>query len=271
MTRARKANFTPSTSAPPRDAKPGDNAKAIEEAEAAQLLSYLAKAREKKGVKDKCAAALKAASDELNEVFRLAKGASPNFTRQRMVELMTDMSSPQLRKSIEADEAIRARFRRVCGLPVADEGRQTDLEDRMPEAAKDQMHYRGLGYTAGLAGENGTPPAFIPTNFNPDWGAGWKDGQAALISAKIKASEIPPPAPKRDPKPEPEKSLADERLEEQRQINAAKASLAAIPSTKGEFDEASAEELAAQAGRVDSEADAIERDRQAAEEPEEQV
>lgn len=259
-TRARKTSFNPPPSAPPRDAKPGDNARAIEEAEAAQLLSYLAKAREKKGVVDKAAAAHKTAKDDLNEVFRLAKAASANFTRARMVELMTDMSSPQLRKNIEADEATRARFRRICGLPVGDEGTQTDLEDRMPETAKDQTHYRALGYTAGLAGENGTPPAFVPTNFSPEWGAGWKDGQAALIHAKIKASEVPPPAPKAA-KPEPEKTVADERLEEQRQIAAAKKSLEAI-SNGAKPDEPDPD------AKVD---EAIETARSEADEPAEQV
>lgn len=228
--RPRKITETVSTqTSPPM----GDNRKAIEEAEAAQLLSFLAKLREKKGVVDKCKTTLKTAQDEFNEVIRLAKASSKNFTRERLIELLTDMSSPQLRRNLTESEMIRARFRRACGLPVGDEGSQQDLEDRMPETAKDQMHYRAIGYTMGLVGEDCKAPEGTPPQFLVDLEAGWKDGQAALGAAIKQASKQPPPPPPTPKTDEAEQSEYDRRAAE-RAERRARESLDAIGPKDGE-------------------------------------
>lgn len=128
-----------------------------------------------------------------------------------------------VRRNVDAKELARAERRAWLGLPVGRSDEQLELESRLPEVEKGAIEFRASGYTAGVTGQVGQPPADVAqAGFIAEWSQGWKDGQAILIMAMGKKS----PKPKVEPKPEP--TPEEERKAEREATARAKASLEAM-------------------------------------------
>ncbi len=178
---------------------PGDNKKAAEAAEEAQLLSYLAVLRKQAKTVEDAKTVLDAAKEEMNATFGTAKNAG--FQRKELTELLADTKVKGQRKNIEEAERRRNRFRRYCGLPVGDSETQQDLESRLPETKKDEFDWEADGYRAGVAGDEPTPTKdCVKAGFDQAWLKGYHNGQArnawALSASKGLAPmpSVPPAA-----------------------------------------------------------------------------
>lgn len=259
--------------------------KAREEAEAIQLMSVVSQVKAQDVKVEAAAAKLKVEKDALNGIFLNAKAASPLFTRQRIRELVDD-SKPEVRRNIAENEAVRARFRRVMGLPVGLSEQERELEARLPQVERDGQFWRAAGYTAGLAGhDRDAPKECVAAGHDNLFDEGWKDGQGALGRAMTERAN-PKPTAQAAPK---EETAAQRKKREKQEEADAKAALEgkgkepALPTdakavgeqaaadfaadnpglppetistpepdhghTAGDFTEATEEELAAQAGR----------------------
>lgn len=147
------------------DGAPKNNLQAIREAEQAQLLSVLAKLRPLQANIDAAKVVLKGAQDEFSAMLDHAQ--SVGFKKYEIKDLLKDTAVTGARKDLREAEERRTRFREYLGLPT---GTQGDLLDRQPDAAKDELDWRGHGYTAGLRGDPRDPKAAgVPDRFHQAW------------------------------------------------------------------------------------------------------
>lgn len=171
------------------DGKPKNNLEAIREAEQAQLLSVMAQMRSAQAEVEKAQAVVKEKRDVVNSILDQAQAAG--FKKGEIRDLLKDSAVKGTRKDLREVEERRTRFREYLGLPV---GTQGDLLDRMPEAAKDELDWRGHGYTAGLRADKRDPKeAGVPERFWQAWMQEWDRGQ------EMNAWSL---APDKKPKPE---------------------------------------------------------------------
>jgi hypothetical protein len=221
-----------------RPLTPGDNSRAIKEAQQAQLLSYIARLRAQQIPIDEAKAVLAEAKAQYDETMRLAGVAG--FKKFELKELLEDLGAK--RRDLTDQEQRRTEFRNWLGLPAGKSDEQLDLEARMPATARDEAFWRGDGYTAGLRGDVCQPPADTGVH-GQAWMEEWGRGQA-----KLALSLSPKPAATAAVQ-EREKTPAELKAEEKR----VKAALEALPSS-GQVPphdgfEASPEELQGQVGR----------------------
>lgn len=199
--------------------------KELEEAEAIQLMSVVAGARPKLAKVEEARAALKLAQDAVNDHFRAAKLESKNFERGRIMELIND-SKPESRRDVAHNEAMRARFREIMGLPVGGPSQEElDLHDRLPDVERDGQYWQAVGYTAGVSGGDRDPPLdCVKAGHGNRYDAGWTDGQTILAVNMKKAA-----APKAAPAPAAkEETPAEKRKREKAEEETARQGLAAI-------------------------------------------
>lgn len=209
------------------DGIPKNNLEAVREAEAAQLLSFLAKARPLISAVDAAKAVVKDKQAAVDELLNLA--AAAGFKKGEMRSLLKDTAVTGARKDLREAEERRVRFRRYCGLPVG------ETDELVPEAAKDEFDWRGHGYTAGLRADKPDPKAAqVPDRFHQAWLEEWHKGQEAN-AGKIKSSK-PAPEPETETAPVVDKN-------------------AARPAPVDDFQESTAEELAAQTPRPKADGD----------------
>jgi hypothetical protein len=187
-----------------------------DEADKVALLSVLGQLRAKQKAVDLAKAPFDAAKKDLTETFRNAKAAG--FLRYELEELLKDTSDEETTRTLTDKEMRRARLREFCGLPVGDKGVQEKLA-LLPTMERDRDYWSREGYRRGLAGLDHVPTDGMPMEFHNAHMEEWHRGQGERIAENIR-----PPAPA-DPTPEPEPTIADEKLAEQRQINATKAAL----------------------------------------------
>lgn len=207
-----------------RQLTPGDNRRAILEAEEAQFLSFMAKLRAADGEVVKAQAVLDTAKGAVSEILGLAKNAG--FDKGEMREHLKAMKVKGVRKNLTEAEARRTRFRQYLGLPVGDETEQRDL---LPDETRDEFDFYGDGAAAYLRNDDNKPPASVPPRFVSKWQEGYND-QMSRMAAAMKGKPLKPKATLAPP--------VQEVLQEG----------AAANPPADEF-EATAEELAAQAGR----------------------
>jgi hypothetical protein len=113
------------------------------------------------------------------------KNTARNFTeiafildRSGSMQSIAETAVTGDRKNQREDWEREVRFREYLGLPAMT---QTDLEARMPEAAKDEQDWIGAGYGAGLRGDACNPQAFdVPQRFHQKWMEAWGEGQTKL-------------------------------------------------------------------------------------------
>lgn len=182
-----------------QDGAPKNNLQAIREAEQAQLLSVLAKLRPLIAEVEEAKAVVKTRQEAVASMMDHA--ASVGFKKNEIRDLLKDTAVTGARKNLREAEERRARFREYCGLPV---GTQPDLLDRAPEAAMDELDWRGHGYTAGLRGDACDPKAAgVPDRFHQGWMEEWGRGQET--SAWSLAPEgMERPKPSGSPAPSPD-------------------------------------------------------------------
>lgn len=199
-----------------------------EEAEGIQLLSVVARVKKKLVTVEAAAAKLKTEKDELGDIFRAAKTQSKDFERGRIMELVND-SKPAERRNVQRNEEVRARFRRLMGLPVGVSDTERELEARLPEVERNGLYWRGVGYTDGVSGADHAPPAeCVGAGHDNRYTEGWKDGQAILgeeWKKKPRAGAASPTAPGPNPLDDP---ASPESLRAAASEKRAKASLEAM-------------------------------------------
>lgn len=195
------------------DGTPKNNLEAIREAEQAQLLSVLAKMRTATADVEAAQAVVKQKRDVVNSILDQAQAAG--FKKGEIRELLAETQVKGTRKDLREAEERRTRFREYLGLPV---GTQPDLLDRMPEAAKDELDWRGHGYTAGLRGDDPDPKAAgVPERFTQAWLEEWHRGQeknAWAMSPEGKPNPGDAPKPQGDHIPDAGKMI-EGQVEEQ--------------------------------------------------------
>lgn len=200
-----------------------------EEAEAIQLMSIVARIKQALPEVETARAALKGAQEKVNDIFRAAKAQSKDFERGRIMELVED-SKAESRRDVTRNEAVRARFRRLMGLPVGDIAQdQLDLEARLPEVERDGQYWQSVGYTDGVSGAPSNPPMeCVKAGHGNRYDQGWKDGQTILAVNMDKAQRraAPPVAPK------PEETEVERRAREAKETAKAKESLANLGKDK---------------------------------------
>lgn len=163
----------------------GDNSQARERQEQAQLLSYVQRLR---GQKTKTAvkkAEYDAEKASETEIFRLAKAAG--FQRKDLEELITDLSVKRT-SEVNDREIRRRRYRSWLGLSVGEV--QADLEERMPQEARDEVYWAQEGHRAGLAGGDRTKlPEGMDPRFAQIYLSNFDKGKDAFI--EITAANVP--------------------------------------------------------------------------------
>jgi hypothetical protein len=156
--------------------------------EEALFLSHLNKLRKQAGVVAEKKAAYDAEKATMTDLFRMAK--VDGFTRKELQAILDDTSAaePGARRDLVAEEERRAKLRAWAGLPA---GSQGDLFDTAtPQEAKDELFYEGLGYAAGLRGDDATAPTDVPPRFVQAWLRGRMSGQEKLAWGLAEAGRV---------------------------------------------------------------------------------
>lgn len=155
---------------------------ALSKEEHRQLLTHhMTKLRTKSAEIDQLRAPLKDAQEEFAALVNEAKAdLGKGYTRKYLMTLLED-STTRLRDLL-AEENRRARDREALGLPVF--GVQGDLfgegaAAKMPEEARDEVHYEAEGYMRGRAGLLEVIPEGTPPRFHQAVQRGYDKGQQA--------------------------------------------------------------------------------------------
>lgn len=211
-------NLTPEE----KSARAAQERREREEAEAIQLMSVVSTLRPKLAKVKEIADQLKAAKDLVNDHFRAAKLQSKDFERGRIMELIED-TSPDARRDVTRNEAIRARFRRLMGLPVGDASQEElDLEARLPDVERDGGYWHSVGYTDGVTAAPRKPPIeCIQQGHGNRYDGGYDAGKTILEvnlekGKKAKAAPVPP---------KPEETSDQRKAREAKEAATAKAAL----------------------------------------------
>lgn len=155
------------------DGAPVNNLQAILEAEERGLHRLLADLRPLIADVDAASAIVKTKREAVNK--RMDQGVADGFPKGMVREILKEMAVTGARKDVRQEWEMLVRFRTYVGLPAAT---QTDLEARMPDAAKDEFDWRGSGYTAGLRGSAADPKADgCPQRFEQAWLEEYHKGQ----------------------------------------------------------------------------------------------
>lgn len=138
----------------------GDNSRGIEEAERVQLISVINKITAAQAIA--AISKAKAASDQkaVTQLFRLGKAAG--FPRHELEDRIAKMD--QSGRDVADEEKRRARHYKWLG--ILDEEQLAMISDEgTPIETKDEYHWRGEGWKAGLRGLIRKPPPECPERF----------------------------------------------------------------------------------------------------------
>lgn len=174
----RAANEAPKAPAVDRkdDGIPKNNLQAMREAEGLGLVAHLAKLRPLVADVEAAQAIVKTKREAVAKQLDL--GAAEGYPKGLVRKLLAETAVTGDRKNLREEWEREVRFREYVGLPAMT---QTDLEARMPEAAKDETDWRGAGYAAGLRGDACDPKgAQVPDRFHQAWMEEWGTGQTKL-------------------------------------------------------------------------------------------
>lgn len=232
-----------------RALKPGDNRRAMLEAEEAQMLSVISKLRALQIPIDEAKATLAEAKAQYDEVVRLAGIAG--FKKYELKELLDDLGAK--RRDLSEQEERRARFRTYLGLPSGISETQQDMN--IPETARDEIFWEGDGYTCGVRGTDPVPPVEAGVH-GQAWMKGYHNGQKRNAwAASASKVEPAPPVPPEEKEPTRAELKAQERRAKESLENLPPAApdndVESTPETPPGADgfEATPEELSAQITR----------------------
>ncbi len=238
-----------------KDVKPnpraeiGDNSAAVEEASRIQLLSVVSKLSAADDAIEVARAPLKAAQAERRKIVGLGKAAG--FTAWELEARLAEMKRPT-REMAEVEQRERLH-RRWLGI-IDPEQAELMLGESAPQETKDEAHWAGEGFKAGLRQMSSTPPTECPERFVQTYMKKHEAGLLEVLTANAPGQKgIREQAAadfKRDNPDVPEPGTPEAARAEREAVRRAKESLENLP---GEDFEASEEELAAQALRPSNE------------------
>lgn len=251
-TNGRKGGTLTLASSRPTPAPIGDNSGPHgEEAERDQLISIVSQLSAAEDAIELAKAPLKAAQKKRSTIIGLGKAAG--FTAKEL-----DRRLDEMRCGTRENAALVARehkHRRWLGILEPDQAALI-LGDAAPQETKDEAHWKGEGYKAGLRQMAAKPVAECPERFVQAWLGEHSRGLKEVLTANTPRSmgvraqgAVDFQSDNPDVLPEPG-SAAAKRAERQA-VKRAKESLDAMkaPANDGEWIEATKDELEAQTPR----------------------
>lgn len=173
---ARKLKDTPTQSTPGI----GDNSAAVEEANRIQLISIVAKLSATEGPIEEAAAALKAARKARSQIIGLGKSAG--FPAWELEARLAEMKRGT--REMAEIEARERQQRRWLGIIDAEQA-ELMLGEKAPQEAKDEAHWSGEGYKAGLRQLSSTPPTECPERFVQTYMKAHEKGLLEVLNANV--------------------------------------------------------------------------------------
>jgi hypothetical protein len=154
---ARSLKNTPKPQDHNPKAESGDNSAALEEANRVQLISIVSRLSAAEGPIEQATVVLKAARKERSKIIGLAKAAG--FPAWEVEARLAEMKRPA-REMAEIEKRERQQ-RRWLGI-LDDEQSELILGEKVPDDARDEAHWKGEGYKAGLRQMSSTAPPECP-------------------------------------------------------------------------------------------------------------
>jgi hypothetical protein len=152
---------TPDPQPPPAA---GDNARAIEEGERVQLISFVSKLTDADAAVEAAKAPFDAAKKKRTGIFNLAKAAG--FSRERLERYLKLMGEST--REVADNMAVEAKHFRWLGIINEDQAKLF-LGDETPTEVKDEAHWKAEGYKAGLRQMLAKPPPECGERFVQPW------------------------------------------------------------------------------------------------------
>lgn len=167
-------------------AEKGDNSAAELEAERIQLISFVSKLTAADSKIAEAKAPFEAAKKARRQVVNLAKAAG--FTAEELEARMEEMNNPQRDNPLRI--ARESRHRLWLGI-VRPEQTELQLGDKVPSEAKDEAHWKGEGYKAGLRQMERKPPPECAERFVQPWLGEYDRGlkEVLIANAPISAAQ----------------------------------------------------------------------------------
>lgn len=259
---SKPARQAPRGAAAPRTGEIGDNSLAVEEADRIQLISIVSKLSAADDAIELARAPLKAAQDNRKTIIGLGKAAG--FSAGELKARLEEMKTPTREMAQRA--AREHTHRRWLGILDADQSKLM-LGDESPQEAKDEAHWGGEGYKAGLRQMAATPPTEVPERFVQAYMKAHERGLNEVLAANVPGKSRLAQKAEADyaaDNPEVDVAAAARKLKNDPQFMARGApepdspaptssSESTTPSDTSSNDgfEATPDELAAQAGRPD--------------------
>lgn len=225
----------------------GDNAAAIEEAERIQFISFVSKYSLADDAVDEAKVPFEAAKKKRVQLGSLinAAGFKVADVKKRLAEMK--QGTRETAKEIVAE----TKQRRWLGIVDADQ-HALMLGDKAPEEEKDAAHWSGEGYKAGLRQMSNTPPTECPTRHHQAYMKAHERGHLEVLTANAPKQSAPTPDPAKDfQEDHPDIDVAAEARKLKNSAFMERGGPDAEPEAPDDGFEASAEELAAQAGRAE--------------------
>jgi len=142
----------------------GDNSMHGEEAERVQLISIVSQLSAAEDAIEVAKQPLKAAQKKRSQIIGLGKAAG--FTAKQLTARLEEMRMGT--REMAQQEATERKHRRWLGIIEPDQA-ELIMGDAAPQEAKDEAHFRGEGFKAGLRGLIAKPPPEVPERFVQAW------------------------------------------------------------------------------------------------------
>lgn len=142
----------------------GDNSQHGEEAERVQLISIVSQLSAAEDAIEVAKAPLKAAQKKRSQIIGLGKAAG--FTARELSARLDEMRMGT--REMAQTEAREHKHRRWLGIIEPDQSKLI-LGDAAPQEAKDEAHWRGEGFKAGLRQLIAKPAPECPERFVQGW------------------------------------------------------------------------------------------------------
>lgn len=217
----------------------GDNSEAVEEADRIQMISIVSKLSAAEDAIEEARAPLKAAQDRRKVIIGLGKAAG--FTAAELKARLEEMKVPS--RDMAERAARERKHRRWLGII---EPEQADLMTgtSAPQETKDEAHWAGEGFKAGLRQLQATPPTEVPERFVQAYMKAHERGLNEVLAANVPGQSRLAKQAEEDyaaDNPEVDLDAAAKALK--------KSDFMKVGQAAEESFEASEEELALQAGR----------------------
>lgn len=208
----------------------GHNSAALEEANRVQLISLVSRLSAAEGPIELAAANLKAARKERSKIIGLAKAAG--FPAWEVEARLAEMKRPTREM---AEIAVReTKQRKWLGI-LDDEQTELMLGDKVPPDAKDEAHWAGEGYKAGLRQMSNTPPPECPQMHTQAYMKAHERGLKEVLTANVPGGarlSVRDQAAKDFAEDNPEPGTPEAKAAERKAIARAKESLEKLGGTE---------------------------------------